>query len=268
MGRFATGKRSNAISDRSGFKVPYTQLKTTWDNLRVEPEEWEVKHPQLTPSKNVTDPVALINPRPDNDPDPVTIFLTYNWFNTNTTSMQANNYNRPLDIFAVGNVGHVSFETSSDVTGVAGTGAIGTEGFESSIDEAGVAGTGAVGTSVQTMEVSGVSGIAGTGAVGVEALSLSITESGVAGTGAIGTEVPEASITETGVAGTGAVGTETFELSIDEAGVAGTGAIGTEVPEASITESGVAGTGAVGTESITVNQEWGSGAWNVGAWGQ
>ena len=227
MGRFATGKRSNAISDRSGFKVPYTQLKTTWDNLRVEPEEWEVKHPQLTPSKNVTDPVALINPRPDNDPDPVTIFLTYNWFNTNTTSMQANNYNRPLDIFAVGNVGHVSFETSSDVTGVAGTGAIGTEGFESSIDEA-----------------------------------------GVAGTGAIGTEVPEASITETGVAGTGAVGTETFELSIDEAGVAGTGAIGTEVPEASITESGVAGTGAVGTESITVNQEWGSGAWNVGAWGQ
>tara|TARA_R110000744_G_scaffold243181_2_gene360126 strand:+ start:729 stop:1352 length:624 start_codon:yes stop_codon:yes gene_type:complete len=207
MGRFATGKRSNAISDRSGFKVPYTQLKTTWDNLRVEPEEWEVKHPQLTPSKNVTDPVALINPRPDNDPDPVTIFLTYNWFNTNTTSMQANNYNRPLDIFAVGNVGHVSFETSSDVTGVAGTGAIGTEGFESSIDEA-------------------------------------------------------------GVAGTGAVGTETFELSIDEAGVAGTGAIGTEVPEASITESGVAGTGAVGTESITVNQEWGSGAWNVGAWGQ
>ena len=230
MARFATGKRSKAISDRSGFKVAYTQLKTTWDNLRVEPEEWEPKHPQLTPAKNVTDPVALINPRPDNDPDPVTIFLTYNWFNTNTTSMQANNYNRPLDIFAVGNVGHISFEVdNTSITGVAGTGATGTESFESSIDEAGVAGTGAIGTSVQTMEVSGVSGTAGTGAVGVEALNLSITESGVAATGAIGTEGFESSIIETGVAGTGATGTE--DAQVDES-------------------------------------FWGSGDWNQGAWGQ
>ena len=229
MARFAKGKRSQAISDRSGFKVPYTQLKTTWDNLRVEPEEWEVKHPRLTPPKNIVDPTALLNPRPDNDPEEVTIFLNYNWLNTNTTSMQATEYDKPNLPVAKGSVGFVTFETSNtSLSGVAGTGATGTEGFESSIDEVGVAGTGAIGTSVQTMEVSGVSGTAGTGAVGVEALSLSLTESGVAGTGAIGTEVPEASITETGVAGTGAVG----------------------------------------TESITVDQEWGSGAWNVGAWGQ
>jgi hypothetical protein len=41
MAKRAKGKKSYAISDISGFKVPYRQLKTTWDNLRVEPEEFE-----------------------------------------------------------------------------------------------------------------------------------------------------------------------------------------------------------------------------------
>ena len=269
MARFAKGKRSKAISDRSGFEVPYTQLKTTWDNLRVEPEEFEVKHPRLTPPKNIIDATALLDPRPDNDPEPVTIFLNYNWLNTNITSMQSTSYKKPELPVGKGSIGFVSFIIeNTSISGAAGTGAIGTEGLELSIDETGVAGTGAIGTTEQTMEVSGVSGTAGTGAVGVEALSLSILESGVAGTGATGTEVPEASITESGVAGTGAIGTEGFESSINEAGVAGTGAVGTEVPEASITESGVAGTGATGTESIETNREWGAGAWNTGTWGE
>jgi len=190
MARFAKGKRSKAISDRSGFEVPYTQLKTTWDNLRVEPEEFEVKHPRLTPPKNIIDATALLDPRPDNDPEPVTIFLNYNWLNTNITSMQASSYKKPELPVGKGNIGFVSFEIeNTSISGVAGTGATGTEVLELSIDEAGV------------------------GAVGVEALSLSITESGVAGTGAIGTEVPEASITESGVAGTGAIGTVSIETN-------------------------------------------------------
>jgi hypothetical protein len=191
MGRFAKGKRSRAISDRSGFEVPYTQLKTTWNNLRVEPEEFEVKHPRLTPPKNIIDATALLDPRPDNDPEPVTIFLNYNWLNTNITSMQASSYKKPELPVGKGSVGFVSFEISELPTGIAGTGATGTEALELSINESGVAGTGATGTTEQTMEVSGVSGAAGVGAVGVEALSLSITESGVAGTGAIGTEDPK-----------------------------------------------------------------------------
>ena len=67
--RRAKGKKSVAISDRSGFKVPYRSLKTTWDGLRVEPEEYEPKHPQLTPARNVVDATALFDPRPDNDPE-------------------------------------------------------------------------------------------------------------------------------------------------------------------------------------------------------
>ena len=59
MARYATGKKSKAISDITGFKVNYPQLKTTWDNLRVEPEEFDIKHHQLTPAKNVFDATAL-----------------------------------------------------------------------------------------------------------------------------------------------------------------------------------------------------------------
>ena len=46
MSRFASGKKSKAISDISGFQVRYTQIKTTWDNLRDEPDEYDEKHPQ------------------------------------------------------------------------------------------------------------------------------------------------------------------------------------------------------------------------------
>ena len=75
MARFATGKKSKAISDISGFKVNYTDLKTTYDNLRVEPSDFDPKHPQLTPAKNVIDATALFQPRPDNDPENVSFLL-------------------------------------------------------------------------------------------------------------------------------------------------------------------------------------------------
>jgi hypothetical protein len=185
--RYAKGKKSQAIGDRSGFKVPYTSLKTTWDGLRVEPEDWEPKHPQLTPAKNVIDAVALFKPRPDNDPENAEFVVGYNY------DIFADPRDRPgVGIHATGNVGFpdlVAVEIAIIETGVAGTGAIGTEAMESSITETGLAGTGAIGT---------------------EAMESSITETGLAGTGAIGTEIPEASITETGVAGTGAIGTESI----------------------------------------------------------
>ena len=53
MARYAKGKRSYAISDRSGFRVPYRNLKTEWNKLRDEPGEYEPKHPQLSPPKNI-----------------------------------------------------------------------------------------------------------------------------------------------------------------------------------------------------------------------
>jgi len=182
----ARGKRSRAISDQSGFEIPYTSLKTTWEGYRVEPEEWDPKNPQLTPAKNVIDATALFNPRPDNDPDNVSFFVGFNY------DIFLDRNQRPnVGIIGFGKTGNVLIESIADETGVAGTGAVGTEALEMSIDEAGVAGTGNIGTIVPTGEIAGVSGDGGTGAVGVEALDLSIDEAGVAGTGAVGAESAE-----------------------------------------------------------------------------
>ena len=185
MGKYARGKKSQAISDISGLRVPYTQLKTTWDGLRVSPEDFEPKQPQLTPAKNVVDATALFNPRPDNDPENVEVFIGFTQDWTIDPRLLP-----PVGVPAFANVGDVLILSSLNAVGVSGTGAVGTETLEMSINEAGVAGTGAVGTA-SPIGVKGVSGLAGTGAVGVEALSLSIDEAGVAGTGAVGAESVE-----------------------------------------------------------------------------
>ena len=183
MGKYAKGKKSQAISDISGLRVPYTQLKTTWDGLRVSPEDFEPKQPQLTPAKNVVDATALFNPRPDNDPENVEVFIGFTQDWTIDPRLLP-----PVGVPAFANVGDVLILSSLDAVGVSGTGAVGTEALEMSINEAGVAGTGAVGVEVPAAFVTGVSGGGGTGAVGVEALSISIDEAGVAGTGAVGAE--------------------------------------------------------------------------------
>ena len=183
MAKYARGKKSYAISDRSGLRVKYTQLRTTWDGLRVSPEDWEPKQPQLTPAKNVVDATALFNGRPDTDPENVVVYIGYTQDWTIDPRLLP-----PVGVPAFAHVGYVYLEvTHTTQTGVGGTGAVGDELLEMSINEAGAAGTGAVGTITPTA-VKGVSGLAGIGAVGVEALSLSIDEAGVAGTGAVGNE--------------------------------------------------------------------------------
>ena len=185
--RRAKGKKSRAISDQSGFSVPYTSLKTTWEGFRVEPEEWEPKDPQLTPAKNVIDATALFQPRPDNDEEITAFYVGFNY------DIFLDRNQRPnVGVSGPGSAGYVYIEFTEDISsGVGGTGAVGTEALEMSIDEAGVAGTGAVGDVSGIGSVTGASGSGGAGAVGVEALSLSIDEVGVAGTGAVGAESVE-----------------------------------------------------------------------------
>jgi hypothetical protein len=209
MARYASGKKSLAISDISGLRVPYTKLRTTWDGLRVSPEDFDPKQPQLTPAKNVVDATALFNPRPDTDPENVVVYIGFTQDWTIDPRLLP-----PVGVPSIGTVGYVNLEITSTQTGVGGTGAVGAETLEMSINESGVAGTGGVGVEVPSAVVTGVSGSGGTGGVGIEALSLSIDEDGVAGTGAVGAEALILSIDETGVAGTGAVGNES--VSIDE----------------------------------------------------
>jgi hypothetical protein len=65
MARFASGKNSYAISDRSGFRYRYVDMRREWTGSLVGKDEWEPKHPQLGPFKEVADAEALYNPRPD-----------------------------------------------------------------------------------------------------------------------------------------------------------------------------------------------------------
>lgn len=67
MSRFSSGKDSYAISDRSGFRYRYKDMRREWNGLLVGRDEWEPKHPQLDPFRKVFDAEALKDARPDRD---------------------------------------------------------------------------------------------------------------------------------------------------------------------------------------------------------
>tara|TARA_Y100001938_G_C8091462_1_gene435330 strand:- start:1881 stop:2276 length:396 start_codon:yes stop_codon:yes gene_type:complete len=72
MGRYASGKNAYGISDRSGFRYRLSEMRTEWNGLKVGPDEYEAKHPQLEPLNAGPDPQALRNPRPDQYVDLIT----------------------------------------------------------------------------------------------------------------------------------------------------------------------------------------------------
>jgi hypothetical protein len=62
---FARGKRSLAISDRSGMQFPYIEMVKEWNGSIVHFTEYEPKHPQLDPPYHPADPQGLKRPRAD-----------------------------------------------------------------------------------------------------------------------------------------------------------------------------------------------------------
>ena len=245
MAKFASGIKSKAISDISGFEVRYTQLRTTWDNLRVEPEEYDPKQPQLTPAKNVTDATALFNPRPNNDPENVTINIgfTQDIFASRIARAQTGS-----GVSSRGNVGTVSFVIEEQQTGVVGTSAVGTIGAglvitgvtsefdigtftpqdQTDVSVSKVTGTTTIGD-YQTGAV--VSGNAGTGAIGSSTFTFDrifeLPNGGAIATGGTGTEQGQGDAIVTGVAGTGGINNATVGNEPVVTGVQATGDIGT-----------------------------------------
>tara|TARA_Y100000114_G_scaffold154371_1_gene176283 strand:+ start:4746 stop:5318 length:573 start_codon:yes stop_codon:yes gene_type:complete len=65
MARYASGKKAWGYSDRSGFRYRLSDMLTEWNGLKVGPDEYEEKHPQLEPIRPGPDPQALFQPRPD-----------------------------------------------------------------------------------------------------------------------------------------------------------------------------------------------------------
>lgn len=245
MAKYASGKKSQAISDRSGLKVPYTDLKTTWDGLRVSPEDWEPKQPQLTPAKNVVDATALFNPRPDTDPENAEVFIGYN-FDPFIDPRQ-----RPgVGVSANANVGRCSFEIiNENQNGVGGTANVGTAEatIQTEVIAVGQAGDGEVGTALSVVVVTGVSGNAGAGTVGAEALDISLEE--------------------IGVGSTGGVGSVAFLLGPNPAGVGGASNIGSSELVNEVTVTGVGSIANVGDAVVEDPFGWGLGPWGLGPWG-
>ena len=47
MAKYASGKRSLAISDRSGMAFPYDEMVKEWNGSLVHNSEYESKQPQI-----------------------------------------------------------------------------------------------------------------------------------------------------------------------------------------------------------------------------
>jgi|TARA_R110002110_G_scaffold352591_1_gene562635 hypothetical protein len=76
MGAFASGKYAFGLSDRSGFRYRMKDMRKEWNGSLVGNDEYEEKHPSLTPPRVSTDPEALRNARPDNSDD-ISAFIVY-----------------------------------------------------------------------------------------------------------------------------------------------------------------------------------------------
>ena len=74
MARFAQGKHAYAISDRSGFRYKYKDMRKEWNGSLVGKDEFEAKQPQLEPFPTVVDALGLKAASPDRtEPPPVTV---------------------------------------------------------------------------------------------------------------------------------------------------------------------------------------------------
>tara|TARA_R100000231_G_scaffold80785_1_gene62077 strand:+ start:1085 stop:1381 length:297 start_codon:yes stop_codon:yes gene_type:complete len=77
---YAVGRKSLGICDRCGFEYRYLELQKEWNGLKVCPQCYEQKHPQLEPSPPPHEPEVLHEPRTDRT-EPQTVFVGQTIFN-------------------------------------------------------------------------------------------------------------------------------------------------------------------------------------------
>ncbi len=80
MANYATGKRSKAISDRSGMEFPYKEMVREWNGSLVHISEFEPKQPQLEPKPHGADAISLQHVRTDRTEPPTPDLLPPNPF--------------------------------------------------------------------------------------------------------------------------------------------------------------------------------------------
>jgi hypothetical protein len=71
MAKYATGKYSQSISDRSGQAFPYNEMLKEWNGSWVHISEYDPKHPQIRRKHTTSDAIALRNVRPQKFQQPL-----------------------------------------------------------------------------------------------------------------------------------------------------------------------------------------------------
>lgn len=108
MARFAVGKNSYAISDRSGLRYRYKDMRREWNGLLVGKDEYEPKHPQLEPYSRVSDAIGLKDARPDRDENK-NATITFPIFSLSEVQF----LNSPMN---TGRLGQVTVEATENVS--------------------------------------------------------------------------------------------------------------------------------------------------------
>ena len=102
MSNFASGKKSKAISDRSGQAFPYDEMRKEWNGSFVHFTEFETKHPQLEPKVYKGDAQGLQNARPDRVEPAVAHMLSSTALSTGPRDSELININDPGHGFSNG----------------------------------------------------------------------------------------------------------------------------------------------------------------------
>jgi len=95
MANYASGKRSKAISDRSGMEFPYKEMVREWNGSFVHISEFEPKQPQLEPKPHGADAISLQHVRTDRTEPITTVMIPENGFKTYQAGSGVINVNVP-----------------------------------------------------------------------------------------------------------------------------------------------------------------------------
>jgi len=125
MIKFASGKNAYAISDRSGFRYRYRDMRREWNGALVGKDEFERKQPQLGPFRKVIDAQALQDARP---PQNVTSERAIQYGFNPVGFREIEGVTPENNLVATGGVGTVvvnQVDNQISVTGLAGIGGVG-----------------------------------------------------------------------------------------------------------------------------------------------
>ena len=210
--RYATGRKSKAIDDRTGFKVDYSDLRKEWTGHLVHKNEWEPKHPQLRP-RSVADAEALRNARPEGNVDVTQVRGHGSMRGVSTRSIVGNQYDQGVPCIPIGII----------PSGIACTASIGTEVATAKATPASIACTASIGTIAAGNQPAS---IVCTISIGTETISAEckVSPDGISVTCSIGNETPTSIDLPAGIASTISMGT--VEINAWGSGTWGSGTWG------------------------------------------